>query len=507
MQTLDLKGKKWTIDLDWETLPGVDKVKDEARKVASSNNSSYGVLVEYEDQFAIGLAKKNSKYPSAALYLALANQIARADDVYDGYHDWIVVEEMGDDKYWMSVINHGIPNPQYDKVFDITTVKDHINDLLNNDTFHIYSPCGEIKALFDGLKHIEDKSVNDLTKDVQTKIKFTKLRGLPNNVVYAGIGLVVLVLVGMTGSMFIDGYKLRQQAEEALNRQQIEADAAKAQYQKQLANYNNEVAAKRNEAIKEVLVSLSATPNELINAWYNIVGSLDLGTHGWTTQKLECDFNPALAENKSSCVISLNRPEFSTNRMLLQDYPDAVITGDTATVTRNVVFENADFSVKEADTLEYLPTSKTWGFDMVSQLQLLKLVNIEHAIEPPSDITFVPPAKPVPPAGMEATQAAPAQPEALMPISIGVSKGNLTIKSADLASLEDLANNVDFKAVGIRKIVFNIAQTGDITWDATLNYYIRPEAVVAANAEAVVNNGAQVAAVPNVQQNSVPVSN
>src|SRR5690606_14190396 len=125
MQIVEFKNKKWIIDLDWEILPDEDDVsrKDIIKNIATKTNCNYGVFIDFDGQEAIGLAKKNSKVPSASLYLALANQEYRANtSEMSLYPDWIVIEEVGEEKYWMAVINRGIPAPQFDKILDITKI-------------------------------------------------------------------------------------------------------------------------------------------------------------------------------------------------------------------------------------------------------------------------------------------------------------------------------------------------------------------------------------------------
>ena len=143
MQITQLRGKKWVIGLDWEILAGDLSIKQEAKDVAEKTNCNYGLLIEYENQYAIGLSQKSSKEPSAALNLALANQESRAQNGLDNYPDWIVVEEAGEDKYWMGVIKNGLPAPQFDAVFDITTVKEKFAELIVNDTYKFFSRTGK----------------------------------------------------------------------------------------------------------------------------------------------------------------------------------------------------------------------------------------------------------------------------------------------------------------------------------------------------------------------------
>ena len=127
MELLTIGNKKWAVGLEWEILPGDGTVAQEAKDVAEKTGLKYGVLVDYDSNFSIGLTQKNTKLPSAALYLALANQDFRENnaDTTD-YPDWVVIEDVGDDKYWMGVIKSGLPSPQYDMLLSLAEVKEKV---------------------------------------------------------------------------------------------------------------------------------------------------------------------------------------------------------------------------------------------------------------------------------------------------------------------------------------------------------------------------------------------
>ena len=500
MQTVEFKGKKWTIDLDWEILPGDSTVKEESKEIAIKTNCNYGVLIDYDSQFAIGLAKKNTKIPSASLYLALANQEARAEEGgLSDYSDWIVVEEMGDDKYWMAVIKSGVPSPQYDKVFDITTIRDKISELLINDTYHLFSPCGEIKSIFEDMKYVEEKTLNELTENVVSKIKFTKLRGIPNNVVYGGIALMILLGLGLGVSSFMDSYTLKQRAAALQKQQQEEQQRAQEEYKQKMAIYNKQIADLTKQAQDNVVLGLSGTPSKVLNAWYDAVGGIDFGTHGCKIEEIDCQFTPASAD-KSTCTINFSRNGLATNRMLLQDYPDAVLQGDKASVVRKVLVNDSIFAKPADDILNTLPDAKNWGFDMISQLQLLKIANIDHEIKASTDITITPPPKPLSPQEM-ATGTKPSSPT---PIPIGIAQGDVTVKSDNFALLRELADNVDFKAVGVKSVKFTLGEIGAINWEVTLNYYVKTtNGTIAASNSATLSNSA--VADKNANQQGKPI--
>ena len=504
MQITQLKGKKWAIGLDWEILAGDLAIKQEAKDVAEKTNCNYGLLVDYDGQFALGLSPKASKEPSASLYLALANQETRASDGMDNYPDWIVVEEVGDDKYWMGVIKNGLPAPQFDAIFDITTIKEKFGELIVNDTYKFFSPCGEIVSLFDGLKYVEAKSLNDLTSSVKTKVKYDKLRGIPNSVIYTGISIVVVAGLLMGGLSLMEGHSLKQKAMTIKQRQEAQKKMEQDKYEAELKDYSTQMAKLEKETKEGVLLGLAGDPNKILAAWYNAVSSHELGSHGWDIGNIECYYNPKISGllipqtgEELACDYQFMRNGLTTNRMLLQDYPDAQISGNSALVTKVLKADHDTLNVPTEDFLKTLPNSKNWGFDMISQLQLLKIVSIDYDLNASSDVTFQGLPKPLTPE----QKAEGKTPVAGGPVSIGFSQGQIIIKSKNLELLKEIADNVDFQAVGVKKIALKMGSVGEISWELTLNYYVKSDAggVVAANSAGLSNSS-----VPKADPNAPP---
>lgn len=496
MQITQLKGKKWAIGLDWEILAGDLPIKQEAKDVAEKTNCNYGLLIDYDGQFALGLSPKASKEASAALYLALANQEVRLSNELDNYPDWIVVEEVGDDKYWMGVIKNGLPAPQFDAVFDITTIKEKFGELIVNDTYKFFSPCGEIISLFDGLKYVESKGLNELTSSIKSKIKYDKLRGIPNSLVYTGIGIVIVGALLMGGLSLLEGHNLRQKAMALKQKQESQKIMEQEKYLAEVKNYEEQMARLKKEAIEKVLLGLAGDPNKILVAWYNEISSHEVGTHGWDLRNMECYYNPKLTDSllpqmgdELACDYQLLRNGLTTNRMLVQDYPDAKISGNSALVTRVLKEDRASLVVPSESFLNNLPNAKNWGFDMISQLQLLKIVDIDYDLRASTDVTFLGLPKPLTPEQKKEGKL----PVPGSPVSIGYSQGEIIVKSRNLELLKEVADNVEFQAVGVKKIVMRMGGGGEISWELSLNYYVKSDAggVVAANSANLSNNSTQ----------------
>lgn len=474
MQTIEIKNKKWTVGLEWEILPGEASFKEEAKEIAEKTSSNFGVVIEHDGQFSIGLSKKvNPKNPSANLYLALANQEKRLSDSGNYYPDWIVVEEVGDDKYWMAIIKNGIPTPQSDAILDITTVKDRIIDLLVNDTFTIYSTCIEIKALFDGQKEIIESNLNELTAEVTTKIKFMKLRGIPDSVIKAGIGLAVMFGLLYVGYTVMDGRDLAEKQRLFQEKQQEEQKKKEEEYKKALDAWKVQVEQNEKNSKANIKLAMRVNPAGIVSAWYDLVGGIETGTHGWTLGKVECYVDDKTESQKpeTSCDILFNRTGLSTNRMFLQDYPDAILKGDQALVKRKVVIDDKFISEPNDSLISSLYKAKNWGFDMISQLQLLKIVNIEHEIKPSASITYLVPAKPLSPAEQQTGQKANVEEQK----TIGYAKGQITIKNDNFELMKEVVDNVDFKGVSVRKATFEPKSLGEVNWTIQLDYYVQED--------------------------------
>lgn len=471
MQIIDIKGKKWAIGVDWELLSSENSIKEEMKEIAEKTSSNFGVSVDFDTNFGIGLIKKSPpKAPLASYYLAMANQQFRSEpSPEDTQLDWIVLEEAGDDKYWMGVIKSGLPAPQFDALFDITTVKEKLVELMVYDTFKLFSTSGEISALFDGIKDVEKKGLAELTQDIKVKIKYEKLRGIPNSLIYAGAAIVGLIVVGYGASTFFEGRSLREKAENFQRQQQAENLRKQQEYQVAMKQFEEQSEKNKQVVLQDVANGLKGNPTQILTAWYSAVGNMDTGTHGWDLKNIECYYNQTLVVNKFACDYKFDRSSLATNRMLLEDYPHALINGNSAVVTFKIPINNEYLEESVVRNLNDLKGANTWSFDMLSQLQLLKIANIDHKIGASVDVTYTVPPKPVSPEQQQQGM----QPSPQQTMSIGISKGQVSVKGTSFDLVQELADNVNFFGLGLRKVKFDVGGLGQIAWEATFDYYIK----------------------------------
>lgn len=476
MQTLKVGDKEWLVGLEWEILPGDSTIKIESKEVAEKTGLPYGIVVEYDNTYAIGLTKKpKNNLKPAAVYLAAANQVYRESQEFVDYPDWVVIEEANDDRYWMSVIKSGIPAPQFDAILSITEVKERINELLINDTYMVYSQSQEIINIFDGIKEIVPRDLNELTSEISIKTKFTKFTGIPTSFIILG-GIFVLVVIVMSAVFYaLDGISSQEKAEN------LQKSLAQEKIQKQIAyenakkEYEQNFNLARQSKVNEVILGLSGNPTEILTAYYRNVGDTQIGTHGWSLTDIECYFNvnPVDVTGKRSeipeafCDYLYKRNPLATTRMFLEDYPEATLNGDLAKVKKVVAINPAYISKAPESVLTTIKPAKEWGFNVLSQLQLLKVADIDSSIGASSEISFIAPPEPLTPE-QQSSGAPQNQPKN---INLGIGTGEVTVKGSNFDLVKELADNVDFSSTNLKKIKFTVAGT-ELSWEATFAYYI-----------------------------------
>ena len=470
MQVVEIQNKKWMIDLEWELLPGDASIKQEVKEIADKTNLDFGVLIDYDSIFAIGLVKKLAKnIPSASLYLALANHNYRGTNSLLEYPDWICIESINDDKYWMGVVKSGLPAPQYDVLLSISDIKEKIMELIsNNNTFTVFSKAPEIINLFEGIQHIENKGLNELTQDVSTKLKFEKLRGIPDSILYTGIGIIVLSGLVFVGYNFISGRTLKEKEAFLKHQQQQQAIQKQQQYEKDLQQYQKDAIKAKQQAIDSLLNGLAGNTTDILQAWFNTIGNTNVGTNNWDLKKIQCYFDNSNQPVKFACDYLFNRTGLGTNRMLLQDFPNAVISGNQAIVTVPVSIQKNSLNSPNIDILQKLGNASNWDANLLSQLQLMKIVNINYKIDKSQEVTYKLPGKPLSPQ-QQSSGMKPLPPQEKQ---LGFSYGELDVSGKNFDLVKEISQNADFFGTGIKNLTVKFSSNNDMSWIVKFNYYI-----------------------------------
>lgn len=471
MQVLKMGDQKWIVGLEWETLPGDGLLKEELKEVAERDKTTYGLLVSFNNTYSVGLSFTNPKGYSATQALVSANQasINNTDTINQNLPDWIVIEEIpGTEKYWMGVIKKGLPAPEYDVIYDITEVKDHVIELMYDDTFRIFSKSSEIINVFGTMKNVENKSLSELTVDFREKAKFKKILGISPLVIYAGVGLIIIAGLGYAVFQQIEGRNMAEKAASFQRQKEAEIAQKKMAYENEMKNYQDKKAQLENEAKLRVIHGLSGSPSDILNSWYQAVGNMEVGTHGWKMTDVSCYYNVASQPAQFACDYLFKRTGLSTNRMFLEDFPNAKIDGDNAVFTQNISIDPKHLASPDISVINTLKGANNWNASMLSQLQLLKVVNINYKINDSSEIQYEIPAQPLSPDEKEKGVA----PRSPTMASLGVAQGTLQVSGDDFDFVKEFADNVNFYGTGLRKVDFKLSNLGKISWVANFDYFI-----------------------------------
>lgn len=155
MQEIKIDGKTLTIGLEWDALKRETSQSKEIKELVKNNPGvKHGILLKStEDEIVIGMipAGEKIKSPSGAAYLAAANKkenaINKKND--EPLKDWIVVEMVENDKFWLCVIKNGIPLPGFDFLDDWDGIYSRIVELLETSDFDLYVSETNFNTVFD----------------------------------------------------------------------------------------------------------------------------------------------------------------------------------------------------------------------------------------------------------------------------------------------------------------------------------------------------------------------
>lgn len=499
MQILKMSGQKWIIGLEWETLPGENTLKEELTEAAERDKTSYGVVVSHNENYSVGLSLTHPKGTSASHALALANQASlnNTDSINQNYPDWIVIEEIpGTEKFWLGVIKKGLPAPFYDIISDITELKDHVIELMYDDTYRIFSKSSEIIAIFGSMKTVENQSITDLTANFKEKSKFKKIRGIPPGFVYAGAALIILSGIGFGVYQQIEGRDIAEKAASFQLQKDAEIAQKKLTYEKDMKTYETKKAQLENDAKLKVIHGLAGNPIHMLNAWYQAVGNMEVGTHGWKMTDVSCYYKLDQVNSVFACDYLFKRTGLSTNRMFLEDFPNAKIDGENAVFTQIVPIDSNSIMAPDISVINTLKGANNWSASMISQLQLLKVVNIDYAIGNSAEVQYEVPAEPLTPEEREKGVA----PRTAVMKSLGVAQGSLQVKGENFDFVKEFADNVNFYGTGLRKVDFKISGLGKISWNTHFDYFILQDGGVIKSSDSSSLSNNSIEASPEISQ-------
>ena len=486
MRIVTLGGKKFTLELDWNTLE-IEGPRMKAVKLLLSQPEHQGIkrgiILENEGQLVIGLASEEEKTvaPSAAAWLAEANRVRNeeldGDDEKIKNNNWIVIENLGiiddgsqsqsgQESFWFSVIQDGLPLPGADLIMSWDEIVLHLNGMIGSQSslYTVYSKDERIQSAFGSRANIFDQGFLDLIKDVKFRKKIKPLTGVPMPVVITVVSVFILILIYLAYSHF----EKQHQLNEALAAQSAAAQKVAQQQAAEKAQYQKKVQELVFNTYKEGLQSLNESldqgdPSQTLNAWANIIDSIPLSHEGWQMSGIQCDVAGRIPE----CQVKLSRGDFGINRTLAQYFPNVQFDGDKA----YYVIRGSQLPERE-NHLQNIVGGRTLSLGLLSDLQTLRPAGIQYNLAASSEIDkeITLPAKKTGPIALKKKG-----PQPKYEIHYGVAFGNLSLQGNQIWQIQNLAKFVNSPALVLKDITLNVSTSSlkTATWTMDFVYFIR----------------------------------
>lgn len=478
-------GKKNIIaGMTWDILDSKLPERKAIRKFLKANPGvKYGVLVSSITHKSIGVLPagvKKLNAPSGAALLALAhNEInARSSNQQSTTsmeeNHWLVVEKLGDDEYWVVEIRDGVVIPESDMIGNLEDVRSQIEMAIEDNTsFRVYTKDEDVKFQLPTGISIQNMGVEDLLGRID-KLSRGDLKTFSgvDPLIIGVVGGVFLVGFGyFAWSFYQDSVKKEQAALQASKRAKEQADKLRTEENNYNEMIKKSVLDSLDVAINTVTQALQTpAPKEVVQSWIKIIENVPFDHSGWTTTDISCSLE---TPQKPVCEVRLKRTDLGINRILLEDYPDVLIDGDSATYT----IHGPDLLLRDAGW-GGLDNSVAFSKGVLSDLQFFRHAQLSYTQGASKDIVQAIKI-PEPPASL--VQAARSAKKTIQgadkmkkpdPINTGVGKGDLGFSADELWRLEGIADAINLTSVQITNLDVKVSYN-KISWNAKSSFFLR----------------------------------
>lgn len=462
------------IGLEWELLDYGVAERKAVRDILKRNPGvKSGVLVRAADVATLGMMGAKEKKPSApsgAALLALANQDAQArvtgqsSSIED--NQWIVVERLSEDEYWVVDIKDGVPLPGSDFVSGYEKVRLYLSEMIEGTGFKVFTTDPEIQQAVSHQAMTIPKGASELIEELE-KPGRGNLKTL-SGVDPAMVGVIVIFAVLVGGFFAWDWWKEQadRRAQQQMASQRASAEAQRLEQEK--SEYIRAVEGAVNEALERGVESVNMalrtpSPRDVIRSWLDLVEQTPLNHSGWRTQSLECSME---TPSQPACLVKLQRTEMGINRILMTDYPQVDIAGDEATY----VVRGPDLALRTPSWSE-VDSAQEFVMGLMSDFQFVRKTGLNYTQGESKDVVQAI-SMPTPPPSlfnpMDVDGAAP-----IPPINTGMAQGSLGLGGEDLWLLEGLSQLIDRSALSLTSMNVDVSGFVRQPWSAQGSFFIR----------------------------------
>lgn len=417
------------------------------------------------------------KLPAAAALLAMASHQRRLSGSVDSglsttegtSWNWLVIEKLDDDNYWLVGIMQAAPLPTSDIIGTFEQVVEIATEFLqrSENDFVIHTRDDEIRhalsmiadssstqGFFELLGDTDGLRVNDAVPK--------QIAGLRMPVFMLAVAMLVVIL----GTVVFIHWRHVHQAELARQNAAAAASAAsrkevqdRLDYQAQVQQAVQAALVKGKKAIDEALATPS--PSATILRWTQLIQTVDLDQAGWGIKGIDCQ-----AGVTPMCHVSLSRGDMGINRLLLKVHPDAVIEGD-----------KASFDIR-ADRLEnrkanwnHLDDARALMVNLISDLQLLRNGGLEYHQENSKEIVQ---AVTMPASKLQKFRPGSTSKVGPAPsVQMGVASGKMGVGGKAIWQLDGVGEFLDREGVTLQGVAIKVGDDGVSDWKLSATYYLR----------------------------------
>ena len=483
MERIQIGDQEVLVGLDWQDMAkdmGEGRAIGQVLKNPIHKGKRFGVVVNGPDERMIGLApasaKLPSKIPSAAAWLAKSAQIRMHSGGSDSEAvttdaqswNWVVIEPISEDLYWMVAIYKGVPLATTDVMGSFESVVLQAQQFQETGEFTVHSPDENIRRTLSFHGSVSPQGFKDLIRRVESgdvklsELYLRQITGLRMPLFLAALGALVTVILIVLGMHW---HQQRLQAErEAANRARGLANAQKAaqaasEYEKKVrqAVYAALEAGKKD--VNHTLVS--PAPSLIVQQWVKLLGQVNLDQSTWNLRKIHC-----VAGTLPSCIVEIDRGADGVTRILLQEHPDVQLDGDKGSYQ----LSGDKLGDRKADW-NRLADARSFMVDLISDLQLLRNAGIEYHQDASKEIikTVTMPTPLV-------AKFKPGSTDKVGPppvVQMGIATGQMCLGGARLWQLAGLGEFLDHDGLILKDMDVSVGPEGITSWRMNATYLIR----------------------------------
>ena len=462
------------IGLEWELLDYGVAERKAVRDILKKNPGvKSGVLVRAADVATLGMMEAGQKkpaVPSGAALLAQANQEAQArvsgqsSSIED--NQWIVVERLSEDEYWVVDIKDGVPLPGCDFVGGYEKVRLYLAEMIEGTGFKVFTTDQEIQAAVSHQAMTIPKGAAELIEELEKPARgnLKTLSGVDPALI--GVILVFAVLVGgfFAWDFWKEQSQRRAQQQAASQRASAEAQRLEEEKKSYVQAIEKAVYDALDQGVESVNVALRApSPREVIRSWLDMVENIPLNHSGWDTQAIDCMME---TPSQPICTVKLKRTEMGINRILMTDYPEAEIAGDEA----SYVLRGPELTLREPSWSQ-VDSANAFMMGLMSDFQYVRKTGLNYTQGESKDVVQ-PIAMPTPPPSlfnpMDTQQVVP-----VSPINTGMAQGVIGLGGEDLWLLEGVSQLIDRNAISLTSMSVDVSSFSKQPWTAQGEFFIR----------------------------------